>query len=185
MKRSMAFSMWPACLAAVGGTLIAPVLIPFIWGNVYQSAVIPLQIAIWMVPVAWFSGHFRFSLIAAGLQRWEFAASAGTAVVTVTSAAILGHYHGSVGAASALLAGGIANTILAIAASNRYIGRVDVAASVTPAVMATGVSLAVGAGVKIIAGTLLGTIVACVVYLIMAARNENELVRMVRGWRGR
>jgi O-antigen/teichoic acid export membrane protein len=185
IRRSMAFSMWPACLAAVGGTLIAPVLIPSIWGNAYQSAVVPLQIAIWMVPVAWFSGHFRFSLIAAGLQRWEFAASAATAVVTVTAAAFLGHYYGSVGAASALLTGGIANTMLAIAASTRYIGGVDIAGSVRPAVLATGVSLAIGAGVKVIAGPLVGTIVACVVYLILAARLENELVRMLREWRGR
>jgi O-antigen/teichoic acid export membrane protein len=88
IARSMAASMWPACLAALGGTLIAPVLVPRIYGEAYQAAVLPFQIVVWMIPVAWFSGHFRFSLIAAGHQRWEFGVSAATAVVTVAGAAI-------------------------------------------------------------------------------------------------
>ena len=182
MKRSMAMSMWPACLAAVGGTLIAPLAIPLIYGDDYSAAVRPFQIVIWMIPLAWFSGHFRFSLIAAGHQRWEFAVSAASAVVTVTSAFVLGHYQGSVGAASALVIGGVANTALALVASNRHIGAVQIVPSIGPALVATAVSLALGIAILSVAGVLGGTIAACLLYVALAARQDNELMRLVRGW---
>jgi O-antigen/teichoic acid export membrane protein len=61
MTRSITTSIWPACLAAVGGTLIAPLLMPLVFGEAFGAAVRPFQIVIWMIPVAWFSDHFRFS----------------------------------------------------------------------------------------------------------------------------
>lgn len=182
MKRSLATSMWPACLAAVGGTLIAPWIIPLIFGDAYTAAVRPFQIVVWMIPVAWFSGHFRFSLIAAGHQRWEFAVSAASAVVTVTSALVLGYYRGSVGAAWALLLGGVVNTVLALVASTRHIGTVEIVPSVGPALLATAISLVVGASFTAVTGVLGGTIAACLVYVAMAARHDNELVRLLRSW---
>ena len=184
MKRSMATSMWPACLAAVGGTLIAPLLIPLVYGDPYVAAVRPLQIVIWLIPLTWFSGHFRFSLIAAGHQRWEFAVSAATAVVTVTAAFVLGRANGSVGAATALLIGGVANTLLAVLASNRYIGSLEIAPSVSPALLAMAVSLATGIVVAKGAGVIAGTATACAIYLVVAIRQDHELSRMVRRWAG-
>jgi O-antigen/teichoic acid export membrane protein len=180
MQRSMATSMWPACLVALGGTLIAPLLLPMVFGDAYRAAVLPFQIVIWMIPVAWFSGHFRFSLIAAGLQRREFVVSAASAAVTVSASVLLGYSYGSVGAAGALLTGGIVNLILAIAASHRYIGVVPIAPSVGPALVATVVCLAAGLAVAASAGALAGAVVGCGIYVALAARQDNELVRMVR-----
>jgi O-antigen/teichoic acid export membrane protein len=93
--RSIAASMWPACLVSVGGTLIAPVLIRIIYGPEYGAAVRPFQIVVWMIPVVWLSGHFRFSLIAAGHQRSESFASAVMAGVTgmVVGAIFLSSVH--------------------------------------------------------------------------------------------
>ena len=180
MRRSMGTSMWPACLVAVGGTFFAPVFIPLVFGAAFESAVRPFQIVIWMIPVAWFSGHFRFSLIAAGHQRWEFAVSAGTALVTVVAAVVLGHYRESVGAAAALLTGGVVNTWLAIVASTRHIGHVPILPSIGPPVLATAAGLAVGAGVTVAAGPWGGTVAACLVFVALAARQDNELVARVR-----
>lgn len=180
-KRSVATAMWPACLIAVGGTLVAPVLMPLVFGGMYEAAVRPFQIVIWMIPVTWFSGHFRFSLIAAGLQRWEFAVSAASAVVTVTSAAALARPWGGVGAAAALLTGGVVNMVLALVASTRHVGTVRIGPSIGPVVFATAASLVVGAGVTTIAGALGGTVIACAVYAAIAARQDNDLVRLARG----
>lgn len=182
MTRSMNTSMWPACLAAIGGTLIAPVLVPLLFGRAYEAAVRPFQIVIWMIPVAWFSGHFRFSLIAAGQQRWEFGVSAASAVVTVTAALVLGYYKGSVGAAAALLLGGVVNMVLAVVASRRYIGPIPLMPSIGPVLLSTAISLVVGTGVMAIGGVLAGTAAACLLHIAVAAKQENELVALVRGW---
>jgi O-antigen/teichoic acid export membrane protein len=130
--RSLRATTWPAILVAVGGTVAAPVLMPLIFGDAYVAATRPFQIAIWMIPVTWFSGHFRFSLIAAGHQQREFMVSLATAVVTVTAAIIFGLTWGSIGAATALLTGGVANALLAVAVSHRTIGRVPIGVALVP-----------------------------------------------------
>lgn len=182
VRRSIATSLWPACFVAVGGTLVAPMLIPAIYGHAFGAAVLPFQIAIWMIPVTWLSGHFRFSLIAAGQQWWEFVVSVVTALVTVAAGVFLSHHHGSAGATSALLLGGVTSMVLAIAACHRHVGHVAVLASAGPAVVATVVSLLAGAGVTAVAGVLPGTVAACLLFLAIAARQDNELVRLVHGW---
>jgi len=182
MSRSMATAIWPSCLLALGGTLIAPILMPLIYGPAYAAAVRPFQIIVWMIPVAWFSGHFRFSLIAAGEQRFEFAASAGAAIVTVTVSAVLAHRYGAVGAAAGLLGGGIANALLAIWASHRRIEPVPMLFVVAPALGATALCLAIGLVANPLVGTFAGTTMACAVFVAVAATQDNELVRMVRGW---
>ena len=182
MQRSITTSMWPACLIALGGTLLAPVLIPGVFGAAFTPAILPFQIAIWMIPATWFSGHFRFSLIAVGQQWWEFIVSIATALVTVTAAVFLSHYHGSAGAASAFLLGGVTNAVLAVAASHRHVSPVSFRRSVLPAVLATAVCLAIGAAVTIAAGVWIGTIVACLLFVVAGARQDNELVDLVLRW---
>jgi O-antigen/teichoic acid export membrane protein len=99
----MSLSTWPACLLAVGGTLSAPVLLTAVFGQAYHQAVLPFQIAVWMIPVAWLSGHFQFSLIAAGRQDLDFVASAFGAATAVILSVVGGPVYGAPGVASALL----------------------------------------------------------------------------------
>jgi O-antigen/teichoic acid export membrane protein len=185
VMRSMTTSIWPGCLAAVGGTLIAPVLMPLVFGPAYAAAVRPFQIIVWMIPVAWFSGHFRFSLIAAGQQRWEFLCTAGGAVVTVSASVPLALTYGSSGAAVGLLAGGVANTAFAMVASHRRIGAVPIAAAIGPALATAALCLAIGLLATPVIGTLAGTTVACLVYVTVASRQDNELVALVRAFLSR
>jgi O-antigen/teichoic acid export membrane protein len=180
--RSIATSIWPGCLIALGGTLIAPMLMPLVYGPAYAAAVRPLQIIVWMIPVAWFSGHFRFSLIAAGEQRWEFAASGAAAIVTVCASAALAYAYGSVGAAAGLLAGGVVNLVFAVAMSHRRIGPVPVLSSTAPALLTTGVCLVIGLLAMPVAGTLAATTIACALFVGVASRQDNDLVRLVRGF---
>jgi O-antigen/teichoic acid export membrane protein len=180
MQRSIITSLWPACLIAVGGTLLAPVLIPAVFGAAFTRAVVPFQIAIWMIPATWFSGHFRFSLIAAGQQWWDFVVSSLTALVTVGAGVFLSRNYGSTGAASALLLGGVVNTAFAMVASRRYVGRITIAASAGPPVLATVVCLLAGAAVSASVGVWAGTLVGCLLFAGAAVRHDNDLVRLIR-----
>jgi len=182
MQRSVATSLWPACLIALGGTLFAPVLIPTIFGEAFTPAIRPFQIAIWMIPATWFSGHYRFSLIAVGQQWWEFIVSISTAVVTVAAGVLLSRQFGSAGAASAFLLGGATNLVLAIAASHRHVSPVAVRNSVLPAVTATAVCLALGLVLTMAAGVWAGTVAACLLFVIAAAKQDNELVDLFVRW---
>ncbi len=182
MRRSITTSLWPACLIALGGTLFAPVLIPAVFGAPFEAAVLPFQIAIWMIPAAWFNGHFRFSLIAVGQQWWEFLVSAATAVVTVAAGIILSRHYGSVGAACAFLLGGVTSTAFSALASHRYVAPVSILANAGPALVTTAVCLVVGAGIAAVAGVWPATIVPCLLFVGLAARQDNELVQLVRSW---
>ena len=181
VTRSMAHSLWPACLVALGGTFIAPILIPLVYGAPYESAVLPFQIAIWMIPIAWFSGHFRFSLIAAAHQRWEFVASAATAAVTVASAAVLGSQAGSVGAATALILGGTVNAVLAVLFSGRHVGQMRFWAAAAPALGTTAAGVLLGIIATRAGGAMAGTIAACLPMAVIAARQRSDLRELVRG----
>ena len=176
--RSLAVSMWPACLLAIGAALMAPIAIPAIYGPAYSAAVRPFQIVIWMIPVAWFSGHFRFSLVAAGRQRWEFSASAASALVVVILALVLGHDRASVGGAAALLVGGVVNAGLAMWASHRQIGPVAIGASIGPVIIGSAVSVLVGVGLSAQVGSVVGATAACALFSGLGLWRNRESVRV-------
>jgi O-antigen/teichoic acid export membrane protein len=180
--RSLNTSLWLACFIAVVGSLAAPMLLPLLFGPAYSAAVAPFQLVIWMIPVAWFSGHFRFSLIAAGHQRWEFAVSAATAVVTIASSGLLTPSLGSLGAAMALLLGGIVNAMLAYVAMSRHVGWVPLGRVTRPVVLTTAAALVVGLVMAAWSGTVAATAAGAIILAAVAVRQDNDLVRLVRPW---
>jgi len=181
VSRSLGAALWPALLIAVAGSLGAPVVMPLVFGSGYAAAILPAQIAVWMIPITWYSGHFRFSLIAAGRQRNEVVISAISAVAGVAGALVLGRTHGGVGAAAALAGAGVLNALLATLAASRLIGAVGVGANAIPVVVVTIVSLAIGFATTSAAGALAGAAAGCVVFAVAAVRYNNELVRTLGG----
>lgn len=180
MRRSLAAALWPAGLIAVGGTLVAPILVPAIFGATYIAAVRPFQIVIWMIPVAWFSGHFRFSLIAGGHQLREFIALACGAAVTVVAAIVLSRDFGSTGAAIAFLSGGIVNAILAMWFSLRYIGAHPDLRSLAPWSGAMALGIVVGTAVLMAIGPVAGASAGCATYLAFGLRHLGEAAALVK-----
>jgi O-antigen/teichoic acid export membrane protein len=81
---------WVALCGAALGTVLAPVLIPAIYGENFSVAAEPFAVMVWMLTAAFVSGHHRFSLIALSLQRDEFWASAAGAAVSVLACLWLG-----------------------------------------------------------------------------------------------
>jgi O-antigen/teichoic acid export membrane protein len=183
MHRSLGNSMWAACLIGLGGTFFAPMIVETTYGSRYAGAVLPFQIVIWMIPVAWFSGHFRFSLIASGHQRLEFLACAAGGAVTIVAAYVGFHLAGAPGAAAALLLGGVVNTVLAGIAMFRVIGSVRLTAATVPVVSCL-IAAIIGVVVTVTTDLRFGAIAAVLLYGVRAASQWN-LTRMRHAWEGR
>jgi O-antigen/teichoic acid export membrane protein len=175
--------MWAACLIALGGTFFAPLIVSTTYGARYATAVLPFQVAIWMIPVAWFSGHFRFSLIASGHQRREFLACAAGGAVTIVSAYVGFGLVGTPGAAAALVLGGIANAALAGMAMYRVIGSVQLSSAAQP-ILSCAVAGVLGILVTLVSDKTLGAVVAVAFYAIRGA-SQWTFTRMKHAWEGR
>jgi O-antigen/teichoic acid export membrane protein len=185
IRRSLGTAMWPACLVALGGTLAAPFIVTLLFGDAYREAVLPFQIVVWMIPITWFSGHYRFSLIAAGQQKWEFWAAAWSAVAMIPAAVVLVFSYGSAGAAVALVFGSLVNTALAMLAVKRRIGSVEALPALSPVVATCLASLVLGMLVALVAGEIPGAVTACIAYAGVAATRAAELTRARIAWLGR
>ncbi len=182
LARSMSISTWGACLIALSGTFFAPLIVDTTYGRGYAPAVLPFQIAIWMIPIAWFSGHFRFSLIASGRQRLEFLACAAGGIATASTAYGIVQWSGAPGAAAALVVGGIVNAILAGLAVHRTIGPVRLTPAAAPVL--TGVAAA-GAGlvVSLTVDRTIGALAAVLCYAAVGA-SQWSLTRLKQAWEG-
>jgi O-antigen/teichoic acid export membrane protein len=183
VHRSLSTSMWAACFVALAGTLLAPVIVTFVYGQAYQQAVLPFQLAVWMIPVTWLSGHFRFSLIVAGRQDLEFTASAIAGATTALLAYAGAWFYAAPGAAAALLIGGIVNAVVAWMAMRTAIGGVRLSAA-APAVLACLASILLGIASGWLGGQLAGAILACLVYAVVTA-SQWDLNRLRHAWQGR
>jgi O-antigen/teichoic acid export membrane protein len=182
LQRSVSNSTWAACLIALGGTFFAPIIVETVYGPQYAGAVLPFQIVIWMIPVAWFSGHFRFSLIASGHQRLEFLASGTAGMVTVVAAYFGVRTTGAQGAAAALLLGGLVNAALAMFATSRAIGPLRLKA--TAPLLSCIVAALIGMIVTAVMDRTTGAAVAVLFYSLRAASQWN-MARLRLAWQGR
>ena len=183
LRRSMAGSTWLACLVAIGGTLFAPIIVGAVYGDAYAPAVLPLQIVIWMIPVAWFSGHFRYSLIAGGHQHLEFMAAGTAGLVTIVATWLGMREYGAPGAAAALLLGGLVNALLSGFATSRAIGPVRLTTAAVPAfscLAATLVGLTIGETVD----SLFGAVSGLALYGVAGASHWNR-TQFELLWQGR
>ena len=168
VRRSLSLSMWVACFVAVAGSLAAPMVMSVLFGGAYHAAAWPFRVLVWMIPVAWLSGHFRFSLIVAGKQGREFRAAAIGGMTTIGLALAGASWYGAVGAAGALLAGGIVNAIAAGVELKRCVGPVPLAPAV-PAFATTVAAILIGLVTSAFAGATPAAIAASLFYVSVAA----------------
>jgi len=184
IHRSLSASIWVPCLIALTGSLFAPLAVSIVYGPAFEQAVLPLRIVIWVIPIMWLSGHFRYSLIAAGHQRLEFTASAIAGVTTATLAPLGIWLSGVPGAAIALVAGAIVNAILAAMFMHQVIGPVRIRLAAAP-ILACAVAVVLGFVVSLIADDrLTGAVTAMAVYGVAAASQWN-VARLKLAWEGR
>jgi O-antigen/teichoic acid export membrane protein len=181
VQRSLTLSTWLACGLAVGATLLGRPIVTTVFGSAYHEAVLPFRIAIWMIPVAWISGHFRFSLIAAGQQRLEFLASLVAGGTTVFGALLGAAFFGAPGGSAALVAGGAVNALVAYGALRKCVGTLPLGATVPPLVIsATAVVAGLLATPRV--GELGAAFLAGVFYLAASSRYLH-VAEISREWK--
>jgi O-antigen/teichoic acid export membrane protein len=180
--RSLRSSIWAACLIAVCGTVLAPTIVTTSYGAAYHASAVPLQLLIWMIPLATLNGHFRCTLVASGQQRVEFKAAAASAVLTLTLALWLGQGAGSTGAAAALLIGGVVYTIATAMSVQKLVGTLRPARLVSAPVATCLLCLAMGIAAAQVLGEVMGGAVALVAYTLMALNLSAELGHLALGW---
>jgi O-antigen/teichoic acid export membrane protein len=168
IHRSLDVSMWVACLVALAGTVLAPFVMRTIFGQAFAPAALSLRIAIWMIPVAWLSGHFRFSLIAGGRQHLEFRAAAIAGITTMALVVPGAWLYGAAGASAALLVGGVVNAIAAGMASQRALGTVRLSTA-APAIGTCLASVVIWLALGRLIGEPAAAAIAGLFYAAMAA----------------
>jgi O-antigen/teichoic acid export membrane protein len=104
MTRSLRIAAWSSVFVAFAVTLFSERLLSLAYGPGFAPAARLMSVLVWMIPVAMLSGHYRYTLIGANLQRWLLASTALAATVAVTASFVLIPTAGALGAAIALLA---------------------------------------------------------------------------------
>jgi len=97
----------------------APSLVVGVFGEGVRGGVGPFQLSVWMLAIAFLSGHQRYGLIAGGYQREELRAGLAGTAVTVAGCAALCFVP------SAWLAGGVlvAAELVTLVAADRALAR--------------------------------------------------------------
>jgi O-antigen/teichoic acid export membrane protein len=109
---SMRLSGWMGGAIAVVVTLAAPTLLTTMFGAPFAASASVLRAMIWVIPIAWLSGHVRYSLIAVNQAQRDLQAALVGAGTTIGLTLLLLPWR-SLGAGLALLGGTVANAAAA------------------------------------------------------------------------
>ncbi len=101
---SIKITVWIAVFIGMSGTLLAKRGIFLIYGYEYTESILPFQIMVWVLALTLLSGHYRFTLIGYGKQKYELYSSAWGTGLNVTLNLLLIPIMGLVGAAISFLA---------------------------------------------------------------------------------
>jgi O-antigen/teichoic acid export membrane protein len=118
-QTSMAQVFAAAFPLAVGGFLLAPGIIGFVFGPGYAASTTALQILIWTVPVAFYRNVPQMALIAAGRQDRVLRITFVSAMLNLGLNILVIPGYGMVGAAAATLGTEAFRTLLALAFARR------------------------------------------------------------------
>lgn len=121
--RSLVFVMPISTIGAVIGLPLAEPVVTLINGAAFAASGPVLAWMLWMLVAAFFSGHFRYGLIAQGRVRAEFCANALGAAAAVTACFALRSNLGALTAAKIFVAAEVVTAVVAIGSFTRKIYR--------------------------------------------------------------
>lgn len=121
LRGSIRLSSWAGFFIALLGAIASSAAVALTFGPGFANAAPVLAILLALIPLTLIHGHYRYTLIAANQQRWLMIWSMVSAAFTIALAVLWTPTHGALGAASALLAGGIAQLLLNYASLRRHI----------------------------------------------------------------
>lgn len=142
LSRSLSVAAWCGLLAGLGGTLLAGQFLSTLYGPRFAEGGRLLSILVWVIPVALISGHFRYGLVACGLERQLLRSTVIAAAGSIVFSVVLGSWFGAEGVAFALvLANGLHLLVPYLLFRHRLID-VPVWRTLLWPVLAAGVALA-------------------------------------------
>jgi O-antigen/teichoic acid export membrane protein len=181
VQQSLRLTGWIGWMVAVVGTLGADTILTTAFGPPFVAAVPALQAAIWVVPVAWMSGHVRYSLIAAGRPGLDYRAGLVGAGTTIMLSVLLIPGLQSTGTGLALLGGTLANALAAWALGRRALPQFAFGASVGPSAACGVGCLGLGLLLRPIAGEVTATLAAALTLATVALAAERDTARQILG----
>jgi O-antigen/teichoic acid export membrane protein len=141
MTNSLKITAWAAIFLGMLGTLLAQPTILLIFGHQYAETISTFRILIWLLPIALLSGNYRYALIAANHQRYEFFSQACGALTAVGFGFVLVPNFSAHGAAFSLLLAAIINWTMAYIFVRTKIGHVPFTAHLLRPVAASALML--------------------------------------------
>lgn len=113
MRYSMIIMAWGTVLLGTIGLTMAEPLIVLVFGDQFRESAAVMKILIWMIPLSSLGCHYRYILIGYGYQKFEFAAHAIAAAVSVFTGFILIPMFAQIGAAFSLISAVTVNCLFA------------------------------------------------------------------------
>jgi O-antigen/teichoic acid export membrane protein len=179
VERSVRITSWAGLAVGLVGTLGAETILRTAFGAPFADARPALQAVVWVIPVAWLSGHIRYSLIAAGHPRRDYVAAIAGTVATVTLTWLLVPWFGSLGAALGLLGGMLANGLAAWTLARSVLPSCAyVRSTVRGAVVALAL-LSLGLLLVPVSGEVIATVLAGATFASVALYAERDAARAV------
>jgi O-antigen/teichoic acid export membrane protein len=114
---------WVSLGTALVATILADVILVAVFGAGFQAAAPVFALYIWLFPVRLLAGHARWSLVAAGRQRYLLLSELGGGLMLVPTAPALAAGYGALGVALAVLAANLTSWVLAEVFAARHVGR--------------------------------------------------------------
>lgn len=177
VQSSFRFSVWGSSLIALGLSVVATPICALLFGEEYAAAGPPLAIMIWSLPLTLASGHPRWSLIAAGKQRYVLISQICGAVATAILGFALIPKFGALGAAMTNVGASVVVWLVANAFARRFIGSLPfILASLKPAL---GVAAGFGTA-HLIDNPWIGGPVGGIAMVAVAALIDRQLIEDVK-----
>ena len=185
MEQSLRLTGWIGYAVALTGTLAARTILTTVFGAPFVAAVPVLRVMIWIVPVAWASGHIRYSLIAAEHPRKDYHAALVGGATTIALTFLLVPSLRSVGSAVALLGGTLVNGVAAVGLASGILPRFALLRSVAASSACCLACLWLGLALAPVAGELGSTVLAVAVLAAVALFAERDSAReFLHTWAG-
>jgi O-antigen/teichoic acid export membrane protein len=177
IARSLRMTGWAGGAIALVGTLAAPTIIETIFGARFAPSADVLRAMIWIIPIAWMSGHIRYALIGAGQPQKDFQAAIAGAITTIGLTLLLMPRFRSFGAGLAITGGTAANAIAAWALARRTLPPFPLREALAGSAASCAGAIALGAFLTPIVGEVPATAVALVLFGAVAVIAERETIR--------
>jgi O-antigen/teichoic acid export membrane protein len=152
LAESMRLTAWAGFGVALVTVVGAEVILEAAFGAPYVAAATGLRLMIWAVPIAWASGHIRYSLIAMGQPKLDYRSAVAGTATTIMLTIVLVPSLGPTGAAAALVAGILANGLTAWHLGRRYLPATKFVIALLPSVAAMAVAWTIASGLQPLIG---------------------------------